>query len=203
MLKRSLTPEAALKAQPPKNAQEALARLSDVQGIQQRTIRDRIDAVDYETLPPPIVIFMRALRAEMEIYKIPMVYMETWRTAGRQSELLTQGRSRAAPWQSPHQYGLAFDFVSAVRGWNLHPREWAVIGQIGKEVARKRKIPMEWGGDWDFYDPAHWQLKGWRNWKAYMDKDADGVGVHKRPSTAQWGQIMQAVHPSLLKVLRR
>jgi len=63
----------------------------------------------------------------------------------------------------------AVDIIHATRGWNLTAKEWQVVGAIGHEIARKRNIDMEWGGDWDghdgrpnFYDPAHWQLKSWK-----------------------------------------
>jgi hypothetical protein len=62
------------------------------------------------------------------------------------------------------------DIIHASRAWNLTKKEWDVLGSIGKEIARKRNLKMEWGGDWDgregrpkFYDPAHWQIKNWRD----------------------------------------
>ena len=55
------------------------------------------------------------------------------------------------------------DIVHASRAWNLTKKEWDVLGSIGKEIARKRNLKMEWGGDWKFYDPAHWQIKDWRD----------------------------------------
>lgn len=40
---------------------------------------------------------------------------ETYRTPMRQFELWKKGTSRAMPWQSAHQYGLAVDFVPWLR----------------------------------------------------------------------------------------
>ena len=59
-------------------------------------------------------------------------------------------------------YSAAVDIIHATRGWNLTKKEWDVVGAIGKELARKRNIDIEWGGDWKFYDPAHWQIKSWK-----------------------------------------
>lgn len=173
-----------------------MASLIDPAGMIKPAIRDRIDAVRFDDLPAPLVDFMRALKAEMARYQIPMAFFEGWRSAGRQHQLLMDGVSKAAGGQSPHQYGLAFDYVHAMRGWKLTPAEWAQIGAIGKEVARKRKVPIEWGGDWKFYDPAHWQIKGWRNWKSIMD--VMGKNEADRPDVAEWSAIISKAHPALL-----
>lgn len=63
---------------------------------------------------------------------------ETYRSPERQARMLAQGVSKAGPWQSAHQFGLAVDFVpyivdaddaaefwrdtghSPVIGWNWH-----------------------------------------------------------------------------------
>ncbi|QCS37219.1 hypothetical protein [Tortoise microvirus 70] len=57
---------------------------------------------------------------------------------------------------------MAVDIVHFGRYWDLSPKEWAVVGLIGKEVARRRNIKIVWGGDWRFWDPAHWELKDWK-----------------------------------------
>lgn len=188
---------AVLRDRPPRTAAEAMASLIDVQGMKTPAIRDRIDTVSYDGLPLPLVDFMRALKREMERYRIPMAFHEGWRSAGRQHQLMVEGVSKARGGESPHQYGLAFDYVHAVRGWKLSPLEWAQIGSIGHEVARKRNIPIEWGGDWKFYDPAHWQIKGWRKWKSVMD--AKEMDEARRPALEEWKQIVSRVEPALYK----
>ena len=63
---------------------------------------------------------------------------------------------------SPHCYGLAFDFVPLVSGepaWN-NDRLWQRCGDI------VRKLELEWGGDWkDFPDKPHVQIKNWKKYK--------------------------------------
>jgi len=34
---------------------------------------------------------------------------------------------------------------------------------IGKEVARKRNIKLDSGHDWNFWDPAHWEIDNWQD----------------------------------------
>ena len=48
---------------------------------------------------------------------------EVWRSPTRQAKLFKDGKSRARPWMSAHQYGLAVDFVpwTAARGWHWDP----------------------------------------------------------------------------------
>ncbi|MCX7653594.1 MAG: M15 family metallopeptidase [Fervidobacterium sp.] len=63
---------------------------------------------------------------------------------------------------SPHCYGLAFDFVPIVNGkviWN-DDKLWEKCGKIAE------KLGLEWGGRWkDFPDKPHVQMK---NWKRYV-----------------------------------
>lgn len=164
---------------------EAAKTLVDLPAFSNPKILNRIDGVDTEGCHPGLRDFYRAFQRELRRRGIPMIATEFLRTPERQRELKRQGRSKAGPGQSPHQYGLAFDLVSATRYWDLTPRQWAVIGAIGKEVARKRKLPVEWGGDWPtFWDPAHWQLAGWKAYKALID--AEDLG---QPSPEMWAVL--------------
>lgn len=120
-------------------------------------------AYDFEGVHPDIKEFWRAMEIQMTKRNIPIWAFEFMRTKKRQNELYKNGRSKAKAGKSPHQYGMAVDIVHATRAWNLTKKEWDVIGQIGHEIARMRKLNIEWGGDWQFYDPAHWQIKKWRD----------------------------------------
>lgn len=79
----------------------------------------------------------------------------------RQNRLYDEGVTKARAGNSPHNYGLAVDIVHGTKAWKIDDLEWTMLGQIGKEAARKANVKIEWGGDWSFYDPAHWQLKDW------------------------------------------
>lgn len=60
---------------------------------------------------------------------------------------------------SPHCYGLAFDFVPILDGkavWN-NDKLWEECGKIAEELG------LEWGGRWvKFPDKPHVQIKNWK-----------------------------------------
>ncbi|TNE66278.1 MAG: hypothetical protein EP336_10400 [Rhodobacteraceae bacterium] len=132
-----------------------------------RTLEKIRQGENFEGVHPQIVDFYRAFQKELKRRNIPFYAFEFKRSLQRQARLLKAGVTKARPGQSPHQYGLAVDLVSVTDHWGLTKKQWAVIGAIGKEVARKRGCDIEWGGDWSFYDPAHWQLANWRSWEEF------------------------------------
>lgn len=88
------------------------------------------------------------------------------RTRDEQASLYVRGQSMDSPddglW--PHRFG-AVDIVHGVLGWMDKPKiehAWDIIGHLGKEVALSMDIKITWGGDWSFYDPAHFELTNWR-----------------------------------------
>ena len=176
----------------PRDHIAAHQRLVDLEAFKDPKLLNRMDGVDWSGVAPWVIEFAQAFQKELRRYGIPCVITEIYRDGRRQNDLKAQGRSKAGAGQSPHQYGLAFDLVHGRRWWDLTPKEWAVIGAIGKEVARKRKIPVEWGGDWAFYDPAHWQIEGWRLFKPHLDMEP---GV--KPPPHEWTALADKVHPKL------
>lgn len=75
--------------------------------------------------------------------------------------------TNAKPGASPHNYGLAWDFVPIVNGkpdWN----NLALFKKCG-EIAKKLNFEgytLEWGGDFKtIKDYPHIQLKNWKNYK--------------------------------------
>lgn len=85
------------------------------------------------------------------------------RTPEEQAELFRQGVSKDSPddgiW--PHK-GCAVDIVHSVKGWNMNADEWKLVGHLGKEISAQMGLGVIWGGDWAFYDPAHWEIKTFR-----------------------------------------
>ena len=93
------------------------------------------------------------------------------RSKAEQHRLYQQGHSKALPGLSPHQHGLAVDIVHSTLAWELPKgpgekradKAWELIGVIGKEVAQGNGIDIVWGGDWKFWDPAHWEIANWKD----------------------------------------
>lgn len=85
------------------------------------------------------------------------------RTSAQQQELYVRGVSKAKGFDSPHPNGCAVDIVHSTRAWDLTKSEWSMLGHIGKELAAQNGFKLVWGGDWSFYDPAHWELANWRS----------------------------------------
>lgn len=76
---------------------------------------------------------------------------EGYRSPERQAYLLKRGDSKAGPWQSAHQYGLAVDIVPIVDGqwsWNVGADIWTHIASIA--VRHGLVVPIGW-------DKAHVQ----------------------------------------------
>lgn len=130
---------------------------------------------DWTGAHPDLVEFHKAFQARMRRLGVPMFAVEVLRTPERQNELQADGFSRAKAGQSPHQFGLAMDYVHSLKAWNISKAEWAIIGHIGKEVAQQRGLKMKWGGDFTvldehgepvpFWDPAHWEVAFWKTVK--------------------------------------
>lgn len=96
-------------------------------------------------------------------YNVPLYVHSAFRTQAQQNALLKAGRSKAEYPRAAHCQGAAVDVVHGLYHWDLTPGEWERLGMLGHDVARKLSIDITWGGNWSFYDPAHWELNGWKN----------------------------------------
>ncbi len=112
---------------------------------------------------PDIIEFEKAFIARFKRLGIPMFAHCVWRTPEEQTQLYVTGRSRALPEDAPHCGGVAIDLIHSIKGWDIPNEAWSLVGEIGNEVAAMRNLKVEWGGKWEFYDPAHWQLMDWRS----------------------------------------
>lgn len=114
---------------------------------------------------PFIIEFERVFIKRMAKLGVPMFGHCVIRTAEEQDNLFALGNSRARAGQSPHNFGCAVDLVHSVKAWNLDRKQWALVGHVGKEIGNRLQVKVDWGGDWDFYDPAHWEIDLWKTWK--------------------------------------
>lgn len=147
----------------PADHQQAAARMVDAKAIALPRFLVREREVDRGVLDPLMKEFADAFAKDLRKRALPFFIHSGFRTRDEQNALFARGVTRARFGQSAHNYGMAIDVIHFTRAWDLTPKEWAVVGLIGKEVARRRKIKVTWGGDWGFYDPAHWELAEWRD----------------------------------------
>lgn len=112
---------------------------------------------------PDLIGFTTAFIRELKRRGMPFFVHELLRDKQAQDAYFARGVSKARWGQSAHNFGMAADIVHFGRYWELSRKEWAVIGLIGKEVARKQNLKITWGGDWtSIWDPAHWELADWK-----------------------------------------
>lgn len=106
-----------------------------------------------------VPVFIR----RMQQLGVPMYAHCIVRTEAEQQKLFDAGKSKDSPADGiwPHK-AWAADIVHSTKHWDMTPMQWKLIGHIGKEVAHSLQVKVTWGGDWSFYDPAHWELADWR-----------------------------------------
>lgn len=154
--------------------QTALARLTAPEVVASAAFKRREWQASDKGSHDYIVRFGRRLCQTLQARGLPFFPIEWIRDAARQNQLKKEGRSLASFGSSPHNFGMAVDIVHFGKYWDCTPKEWAVIGLIGKEVARKLEIKVTWGGDWSFYDPAHWELTDWRSLRGNLQGETFG-----------------------------
>lgn len=130
-----------------------------------RKYQEQQSRADRQGVHPDILEFEKRMVRRMGKLDVPIFASEVMRTAERQNDLYALGNSKAKGGQSPHQYGCAIDLVHSVHGWNLDRKAWELIGHVGQEIIAQAGLAIvsfAWGGDWKFYDPAHWQVEDWK-----------------------------------------
>jgi hypothetical protein len=117
---------------------------------------------DWQNVDIRMQKFAAALVLALRKRGFPFYVHSAFRTPSEQEQLYAKGRSKARFPFAAHCQGKAVDIVHSFHHWGLTRNEWALIGKIGKEVAKRQKLEITWGGDWSFYDPAHWELTLWK-----------------------------------------
>lgn len=161
---------------PSKSFADALRGVANRPFLNTTKFQDQQWRANWDGAHPDLVDFHRAFHARMIKLGVPMFAVEVFRGPERQKELLQGGYSKAPPGQSAHNYSCAMDYVHSVQAWNLTKAEWLIIGHVGKEVATQGGWKITWGGDWKFWDPAHWEVTPWRYVKKAIDDAEQGDG---------------------------
>lgn len=145
----------------PQNLQVALQGMRDLAFIKGQRYQQQQWRASRLYTRPEIVEFSRRVIKEAKRLNVPLFAHEFYRSPERQRELAAQGKSKLV--DGAHNRGAAVDIVHGTKGWDLTRAQWSLIGHVGKEVATRQGISVVWGGDWNFYDPAHWELENWRD----------------------------------------
>ena len=150
-------------SQPVDSLAAAMRALIDREFIRSQRYKDQQMRANREGAHPDILEFERRLVTRMRKTAVPLFCHACVRGKSEQDALYVQGVSRARGGQSAHNFGMAVDVIHGTKAWNLHRQSWALLGHIGKEIALQSGIAVTWGGDWKFYDPAHWELREWKS----------------------------------------
>lgn len=95
-----------------------------------------------------VIVLREALETAYSRDLTPTLFrvFETYRTPMRQTTLLQARATKAAAWQSAHQFGLAADFVAwnpKLRRWSWEPEEdWDFLKATAEDVGLS--VPIEW-----------------------------------------------------------
>lgn len=127
---------------------------------------------------PRMMWFAGTLIRKLRERGFPFYVHTAYRSPALQRQLKQAGHSQVR--SGPHQRGAAVDVVHGFFHWNLDENMWLYVGLLGEHIARQNSLPIEWGGRWKFYDPAHWQLKDWRS----MPTISDFTEVKMTPTAA-------------------
>lgn len=109
---------------------------------------------ELDLLHPIVRTAVEKVMAQLAAERIPFRVFESYRTPERQRALYAQGRTapgkrvtKAMPWSSYHQYGLAVDFVLFVDGkWSwetggVHRSHWERLHEIARGFGLE---PLSW-----------------------------------------------------------
>lgn len=144
----------------------AAARLRNPNGLQSPVHRTNQFRANWDGVHPDLKKWALAFIQEAARYGVPLYVHTAKRTKEEQRRLFEKGRSQLNT-VGAHTKGYAVDIVHSFYHWDMTEREWAWLHELGKDVARMRQCPMyqrqTWGGKWRFYDPAHWEMTGWRD----------------------------------------
>lgn len=148
--------------------------------------------INYDGVHPDIVTFWKGVQKECEKRNISVRAFEFVRSMDKQQYYYKTGRSKAKAGRSAHNIGglglsAAVDIISTERAWDLTKKEWDILITIGYEVARKKKIKILNGSKFEtLYDPAHWELVGWKQWRQAAEYCAENKIVLPDSATDRW-----------------
>lgn len=146
----------------------------------------------------PMAFVARQVVKRMAQKGWPCRVYEHWRTPERQAEMIAKGVSKAGPWQSAHQYGLAVDIIHSSKAWDVPERFWEDLEATVRVIEQCYKVDLEHGHRWKFRDSAHIELKNYRKYRALWGKrkptylELDACFAAEMP--AVWAAFLRTPH---------
>lgn len=171
--REAMAPTPAQATAPKPGIDAALRGLMAPQFLDSERFQEQQWRANRKGAHPSIVLFEKALILDCARLGIPMFAHNMVRTEAEQNALYVKGVTKAKGLDGPHTHGMAVDIVHSTKAWELTDVQWAAIGHLGKERAKQANIRITWGGDWKFYDPAHWELTDWRKLSADRQGEFD------------------------------
>lgn len=150
------------------NFRAALAGIVDREFLQSRRYQEQGWRADRTGCHPDLIEFEKVFVKRMAKLGVPMFAHEFYRSPEKQNDAYARGASRARAGQSAHQFGCAVDIIHSRKLWDMEPKAWMLIDHVGKEIISQKGLRVEnlfKNGEWAFYDPAHWQVIGWKELK--------------------------------------
>ena len=122
-----------------------------------------------DKLHPELQICVNKFLEECKKQGLNVLITETLRTQEEQEALYAQGRTKpgnivtnARGYQSPHCWGVAFDFCRNVKGkeYDNSDKFFDKVGEIAKSIFDNTEYDLFWGGDFKtFVDKPHIEMK--------------------------------------------
>ena len=122
-----------------------------------------------DKLHPELQVCVNKFLEECEKQGLKVLVTETLRTLKEQESLYEQGRTKpgkivtnATGYQSPHCWGVAFDFCRNKKGWEYDNTDgfFDKVGRIAEAMFDNTEYDLFWGGDFrTFVDKPHIEMK--------------------------------------------
>lgn len=180
-----------------------------------------------EKLHPDLQMVVNKFLEECKRQGLNVLITETLRTQQEQEKLYAQGRTQPGKivtncrgYQSPHTWGIAFDFCRNKKGWEYDntDRFFNRVGEIAKSIFDNTEFDLFWGGDFrTFVDRPHiemikylpsnstkWLISKYGTPEEFMKtwvKESEVEEEMPRYNTIE--EMPTWAHPTILKLMRK
>lgn len=141
---------------------EALASIRSPDFLKSEKYQEQQYRADRCGVHPSLLAFETAFVKRLKELGVPVFCHCAKRTYAEQAAAYARGNSKIKKYGA-HTVGGAVDIIHSTKAWEIPAKAWTAFGHIGKEIAAAQSLDLVWGGDWKFYDPAHWELRNWRD----------------------------------------